>query len=102
MKVDLFKQIKNFVDNDGNERTGTYFFVRCGDVNVPVQVTYFKSPEGDRLYSSRKQLLSAFATRFPLNKQKLEQDAQSFQKHDDESDELEDNSFPPLLKCGKR
>lgn len=76
MKVDLFKQVKNYTDRDGNERTGTYFFVRCGDVNVPIQATYFKNAaEGDKGYSSRKQLLSAFATKLPTNAQNTERSA---------------------------
>ena len=65
--VQLFKKKKNYVDNEGNERTATRFYVLCGDVLIPIEVSYFKSPEGapDKAYTSRKQVLSAFAQELP-------------------------------------
>ena len=65
--VKLFKKKTNFTDKDGKERTATKFYVQCGDVLIPIEVTYFKSSDGvpDKAYPSRKQVLSAFAENLP-------------------------------------
>lgn len=65
--IKLYKKKSNYVDNEGKERTATKFYVMCGDVLVPIEVTYFKSADGvpDKAYPSRKQILSAFAEELP-------------------------------------
>lgn len=66
-EVKLFKKKGSYVDKDGNEKTYTNFYVRCGDDNlIPVQVCYFENEEGrDPQYSVRRGILSAFAETLP-------------------------------------
>lgn len=63
MQVELFKKMAKYEDQEGKERTATNFFVKCGDVMVPVEVKYFedKQTHEDRNYRQRKSIMSAFA-----------------------------------------
>ncbi len=69
--INLFKKNYTYKGNDGNERTGTRFYVECGDTLVPVEVSYFDKKDekgnslGDSNYKSRKAVLSSYATVLP-------------------------------------
>ena len=62
-QVSLLKKNGSYVNKDGEEKKVTNFFVRCGDVLVPIEVKYFESKETgkDDRYRERRVLLSAFA-----------------------------------------
>ena len=67
-QVNLLKKRGSYVDNKtGEEKAFTNFFVRCGDVLVPVEVKYFEDKETgkDKRYRERCVLLSAFAEDLP-------------------------------------
>ncbi len=66
-KVDLLKKSVTY-QKDGEERKATNFYVRCGDVTVPVEVKYFENKETGRddRYRERKAVLSAFAEELPV------------------------------------
>lgn len=77
-QVELFKKKSKYNDKDGQEKTATNFYVKCGDVLVPVEVKYFpdKDTNHDTGYASRKAVLSAFAEELPelkTNKKTVEQ-----------------------------
>ena len=60
--VELLKKKSKYMDN-GVEKTGINFSVKCGDSLIPIGVRYFEDPETkkDPYYSTRKAVLSAFA-----------------------------------------
>lgn len=66
MQVELFKRNVKYV-KDGEEKTATNFFVKLGDVLVPIEVKYFENKEtgDDKNYRTRKTLMSAFAGELP-------------------------------------
>ena len=66
-QVNLLKKNGSYVNKDGEEKKVTNFFVRCGDVLVPIEVKYFESKETgkDDRYRERRVLLSAFAEELP-------------------------------------
>ena len=66
-QVSLLKKNGSYVNKDGEEKKVTNFFVRCGDVLVPIEVKYFESKETgkDDRYRERRVLLSAFAEELP-------------------------------------
>jgi hypothetical protein len=39
--VNLFKKSYNYKNKDGEEKTGTRFYLECGDSLIPIEVTYF-------------------------------------------------------------
>ena len=67
MMVELYKKKVTYHNEQNEEKTATNFYVKCGDVLVPVEVKYFedKATHTDRNYGSRKTLLSAFAQELP-------------------------------------
>lgn len=67
MQVELFKRIVTYKDGEGEERKATNFFLKCGDVIVPVEVKYFENKETgkDKDFVTRKTVLSAFADELP-------------------------------------
>ena len=67
MQVELFKRIVTYKDGEGEERKATNFFLKCGDVLVPVEVKYFEDKETgkDKNFVTRKTVLSAFADELP-------------------------------------
>ncbi len=67
-EVKFFKKTSSYVDkNDGKDKTAVNFYIKCGDVLVPVQVRYFedKTTGEDSHYRERKVLLTAFAEELP-------------------------------------
>lgn len=75
--VKLLKQLSNYVDKEGNEKTATNFFVECGGERIPVEVRYFNGPDGepDRYYRARKMVLASHAEELPKKKKvKLPED----------------------------
>ncbi len=66
-QVSLLKKNGSYVNKNGEEKKVTNFFVRCGDVLVPIEVKYFESKETgkDDRYRERRVLLSAFAEELP-------------------------------------
>ena len=67
MMVGLYKKKVKYQNAQKEEKTATNFFVKCGDVLVPVEVKYFenKATGQDSHYSNRKTLLAAFAEELP-------------------------------------
>ena len=67
MQVELFKKQSKYVDKDNVERSATRFYVQCGEVLVPIEVTYFKDKETgkDPQYSGRREVMKAFANNLP-------------------------------------
>ena len=65
-EVKLYKKMATYV-KDGEERTATNFYIKCGDALVPVEVRYFENKETGRddRYRERKVLMSAFAEDLP-------------------------------------
>ena len=65
-QVELFKKTGTYTNRDGEEKNYTNFYVRCGDMNVPVQVSYFEGEDGtDPQYNARRAVRSAFAETLP-------------------------------------
>ncbi len=67
-QVSLMKKKGSYIDGKtGEEKKVTNFFVRCGDVLIPIEVKYFKNKETgkDDRYRERRVLLSAFAEDLP-------------------------------------
>ncbi|MGN1078020.1 MAG: hypothetical protein ACI4ST_05850 [Candidatus Gallimonas sp.] len=65
-QVGLFKRSGKYKDQNGEEKSFTNFYVRCGDALIPVQVCFFKNDEGkDPQYVGRKEVLKAFAEVLP-------------------------------------
>lgn len=66
-EVKLFKRRVPYVDKEGKDRIATNFFLCCGDVMIPIEVTYFENKETgkDARYLERKTVLSAFAEPLP-------------------------------------
>lgn len=67
-QVNLLKKKGTYVDKEtGEEKPFTNFFVRCGDVHVPIEVKYYedKKTGRDPRYRERCVLLSAFAEDLP-------------------------------------
>lgn len=66
-QVSLLKKNGSYINKDGEEKKVTNFFIRCGDVLVPIEVKYFESKETgkDDRYRERRVLLSAFAEELP-------------------------------------
>lgn len=68
-QVELFKKTGTYTNRDGEEKNYTNFYVRCGDMNVPVQVSYFEGEDGkDPQYNARRAVMSAFADVLPEKK----------------------------------
>lgn len=69
--VNLFKKSYTYKNKDGEEKTGTRFYLECGDSLIPIEVTYFDKKDekgnslGDSNFASRKAVLSAFASVLP-------------------------------------
>lgn len=70
MQVGLFKEISNYTDSDGVEKTATNFYVQCGDAKVPIEVKYFKNKETgkDSSFLGRKMVLSSYAEEVKIKK----------------------------------
>ena len=69
--VDLFKKQVKYNDKEGKEKTATNFYLRCGDVLVPIDIKYFPDESGvDKGYGARKTVLSAFANVLPDKEEK--------------------------------
>ena len=67
MQVELFKRIVPYKDKQGEEKKAVNFFVKCGDMFVPVEIKYFEDKDTgeDKNYRIRKTLLAAFAQELP-------------------------------------
>ena len=67
MELQLFKKNVKYKDKDGNEKTATNFYLKCGDALVPIEVKFFanKDTGKDNQYLGRKSVLSAFAADLP-------------------------------------
>ena len=63
VQVNLTKKETPYEKN-GEKKIATAFFVECGDEQIDVQVVYHKGKNGepDKTYTTRKAILSAFAT----------------------------------------
>ena len=67
----LFKKNYTYTDKTGEERTGTRFYLQCGDALIPIEVSYFDkkdekgNSQGDPNYKSRKAVLSSYAQVLP-------------------------------------
>ena len=68
----LFKKNYTYTDHKtGEERTGTRFYLQCGDALIPIEVSYFDkkdekgNSQGDPYYKSRKAVLSSYAQLLP-------------------------------------
>ena len=93
-QVELFKKTGTYTDKEGKEKTYTNFYVRCGDTNIPVQVSYFEGEDGrDPQYNARRAVMSAFAELLPdkpktseESKKKLNSQGKSLQSFDDDGD----------------
>ncbi len=59
MQVELYKKTGTYQDKaSGKDKQFVNFYVKCGDVLVPVTVCYFENEEGrDFQYNGRKQVL---------------------------------------------
>ena len=69
--VDLFKKQVKYKDKEGVEKTATNFYLRCGDVLVPIEIKYFPDENNvDKAYGARKTVLSAFANVLPDKEEK--------------------------------
>ena len=68
----LFKKNSTYKDKDGNEKTATNFYLKCGDELIPIEVRYYEGKDGtpDPNYRSRKSVLSAFAEVLPDKEKK--------------------------------
>ena len=73
-QVELFKKVGKYTDQNGNEKTSTRFYLKCGDALVPIEVTYFENKETgkDSQYSGRKAVLTAFAETLPEKETKTD------------------------------
>ena len=67
MQVKLYKKIGEYVNQAGEKKQVTNYFVECGDVLVPVEVKYFedKVTHEDKQYRTRRTLMSAFGEELP-------------------------------------
>jgi len=65
-EVKLFKQLSQY-KKDGETKTATNFFVRCGDVNIPIEIKYFEDRQTgrDNQYLGRKMVMSSYAEEIP-------------------------------------
>ena len=63
MTVELYKKNVEYTTSNGEKKTATNYYVKCGDVLVPVEVKYFedKVTHEDKQYRTRRTLMSAFA-----------------------------------------
>ena len=69
-QVSLYKKQVEYQNKDGETKTATNYFVKCGDQMVPVEVKYFENKETGRddRYRERRVLMSAFAEELPEGK----------------------------------
>lgn len=67
MVAELFKKVSKYTTSDGQEKTATRFYLRCGGTLVPVEVSYFEGKDGskDTQYAGRKAVMTAFADDLP-------------------------------------
>lgn len=67
MTVELFKKEGTYLNEKGEERKATRFYLKCGDALVPIDVSYFENKElgRDPQYAGRKEVLKAFASTLP-------------------------------------
>lgn len=63
MLVNLMKKNRTYTDKDGQEKTTTNFFLKCGDSVIPIDVKYFpdKDTKKDIRYQGRRDVLRALA-----------------------------------------
>ena len=66
--VNLMKKQVSY-EKDGEQKTATNFFAKCGDILVPIEVKYFENKDTGRddRYRERRVLLSAFAEELPIS-----------------------------------
>lgn len=74
-EVKLYKKLAKYTGKEKDAKTGeekevektaTNFYVKCGDMLVPIDVKYFGSGDNpDKNYRSRKSVMSAFADELP-------------------------------------
>jgi len=67
MQGDILKKNVKYKDKDGAEKNATNFYIRCGNVLIPIEVKYFPDKETgiDKAYNGRKSVLLAFAEELP-------------------------------------
>ena len=62
MEVKIYKGRRIYEQGDGSEKAVEQFFIKCGDVLIPIKVAFFGTDEKrDYQYSGRKAVLSSFA-----------------------------------------
>lgn len=73
MQVQLFKKISLYMDNAGQQRTATNFYVQLNDQLIPIEVKYFPGENNspDQNFRGRKMIMSAFADVLPERQQKI-------------------------------
>ena len=55
-----------YTNSEGKEKIATNFFVMCGNIQVPIEVKYFKNDEGvDLNYNGRKTVMESYAEVLP-------------------------------------
>ena len=55
-----------YTNSEGKEKIATNFFVMCGNIQVPIEVKYFKNDEGvDMNYNGRKTVMESYAEVLP-------------------------------------
>ena len=72
MKVDLFKKKGTYTDKEGKEKMFTNFYIKCGDMMIPVEPKYFPNPkcsDRDPQFAERKGAMEAFADILPDKEQ---------------------------------
>lgn len=66
MLLELMKKESKYKDKDGNEKTGTSFYLQAGDQIIGIEaVNYSKEGKPDKGYVARKAILSAMASQLP-------------------------------------
>jgi hypothetical protein len=63
----LFHKKSNYVDKQGNEKVATNFFLKIGNMLIPIEVKYFPNKETniDNQYQARRAVMSSFSEELP-------------------------------------
>lgn len=95
MAVSLFKKTGKYTDKQGQEKSFTNFYVRCGDMLIPVQVCFFPDEQNkDPQYSSRKAVLSAFAEILPEKQKSTEEHEEKVKVHLQPVEDVDSDDIP--------
>lgn len=93
--VQLFKNQKKYVDRNGQEKVATNFYLKLGDVLVPIEPKYFQDKETglDKAYVSRKTLMSALAETLP-SRPSNSANKETLDTNNEKMVEVEDSPLP--------